>query len=284
MAEFGENLRKVREERGLTQQTVADHLFVTRQAVSKWEGGSRYPDLMTAKKLSQFLDISMDELLADEDMVLYAEKNAILESPVSGGMQTAMLSFAFMCCLILSIWELFTAGNFSGGIAAVEPALMIDLIKVITLTGILGYGIIMSVRSQINPKIAMVISGLFFGTPLFMAVISGAVYFGNSILIYYEGVDRPVWIGIVVLNLLAFFTMVRYFRRNCLRSPLMVYIVSGVYGALSVFRFGEEIQAGILSGESFAINAVVNLGGIILLGMLCCMAHVLYQKRKRAVI
>ena len=61
MAEFGENLKKARTEKGITQQTLADHLFVTRQAVSRWEGGSRYPDLMTAKKMSQFLDISLEK-------------------------------------------------------------------------------------------------------------------------------------------------------------------------------------------------------------------------------
>ena len=75
MAEFGENLKRVREEKGVTQQTLADYLYVTRQAISRWEGGSRYPDLMTAKKMAQYFEISLDELLSDDDMKLYAEKN-----------------------------------------------------------------------------------------------------------------------------------------------------------------------------------------------------------------
>ena len=83
MAEFGENLKNVREQKGYTQQTLADHLYVTRQAVSRWEGGSRYPDLMTAKKMAQFLEVSLDELLTDDDMRLYAEKNAIIENPIA---------------------------------------------------------------------------------------------------------------------------------------------------------------------------------------------------------
>lgn len=41
MAEFGEQLRKAREAKGITQQTLAEKLYVTRQAVSRWEcGGS----------------------------------------------------------------------------------------------------------------------------------------------------------------------------------------------------------------------------------------------------
>ena len=63
MAEFGENLKRIREAKGMTQQTLADYLYVTRQAVSRWEGGSRYPDLMTAKKMAQFLETSVDKLL-----------------------------------------------------------------------------------------------------------------------------------------------------------------------------------------------------------------------------
>ena len=40
MVEFGEQLRKAREAKGMTQQTLAEHLYVTRQAVSRWECGA----------------------------------------------------------------------------------------------------------------------------------------------------------------------------------------------------------------------------------------------------
>lgn len=39
MVEFGEKLKRAREEKGMTQQTLSDHLYVTRQAVSRWECG-----------------------------------------------------------------------------------------------------------------------------------------------------------------------------------------------------------------------------------------------------
>lgn len=61
--EFGEQLRKAREDKGMTQQNLADKIFVTRQSVSRWERGERYPDLLMIKKISGILGISIDELL-----------------------------------------------------------------------------------------------------------------------------------------------------------------------------------------------------------------------------
>ena len=47
MEEFGQKLREVRIAKGYTQQTLAEKLYVTRQTVSRWESGNRYPDLET---------------------------------------------------------------------------------------------------------------------------------------------------------------------------------------------------------------------------------------------
>ena len=63
-----DNIKKLREEKNLTQQQLADKLYVSRQTVCRWENGSRCPDLITAKKLALELDVSMDELISDEDV------------------------------------------------------------------------------------------------------------------------------------------------------------------------------------------------------------------------
>lgn len=65
---FGENIRKLREKANLTQQQLADRLYVSRQTISRWESGVRCPDLITAKKLAMELDISLDELISDEEV------------------------------------------------------------------------------------------------------------------------------------------------------------------------------------------------------------------------
>ena len=60
---FGEAIKKRREELGLTQQDLAEKLFVSRQTVCRWENGTRCPDLIMAKKISLLLGISMDDLI-----------------------------------------------------------------------------------------------------------------------------------------------------------------------------------------------------------------------------
>lgn len=60
---FAEQLKKLRQAQGLSQEDVATHLYVTRQAVSKWENGDGTPDLSTLVQLADMLGVSLDELV-----------------------------------------------------------------------------------------------------------------------------------------------------------------------------------------------------------------------------
>jgi len=60
---FGSNLKKLRNERNLTQENLADFLGVSFQTISKWERGDVYPDIATLPDIAKFFNISTDELL-----------------------------------------------------------------------------------------------------------------------------------------------------------------------------------------------------------------------------
>lgn len=62
---FGENLKLIRKEKGISQEELADLLDVSRQAVSKWEQGAGYPEVETLLLLSKKLDVSLDSLMAE---------------------------------------------------------------------------------------------------------------------------------------------------------------------------------------------------------------------------
>ena len=61
--ETWEIIQNLREKHGMTQDTLAQKLFVTRQAVSRWETGKTIPDTETLKRLSMFFDVSINTLL-----------------------------------------------------------------------------------------------------------------------------------------------------------------------------------------------------------------------------
>ena len=71
---LGDNIKRMREERHLTQQQLADKLYVSRQTVCRWENGSRCPDLIMAKRIAMEFGIRLDELISDEDVKEFAKK------------------------------------------------------------------------------------------------------------------------------------------------------------------------------------------------------------------
>ena len=72
--EFGKNLQELRKSRGLTQEELAEALFVSRTAVSKWESGRGYPSIDSLKEISGFFSITIDELLSGEKLLSIAER------------------------------------------------------------------------------------------------------------------------------------------------------------------------------------------------------------------
>ena len=69
MENFSESIKKYRTESGLTQVELAKKLFVTKQAVSKWETGKGYPDAATLPVISNILGVSIDLLMGTEKAV-----------------------------------------------------------------------------------------------------------------------------------------------------------------------------------------------------------------------
>ena len=82
---FGENLKNVRKQRGITQEELAETLGVSRQAISKWESDNGYPETEKLLAISETLNISIDFLLNDSSSSEGKQKIAELESIKASG-------------------------------------------------------------------------------------------------------------------------------------------------------------------------------------------------------
>lgn len=76
---FNEKLLKLRKEKGLSQEELGMEMQVSRQTVSKWEAGQSYPDFTRLVMLSDFFDMTLDELVKDIDVQEVRENHFINE-------------------------------------------------------------------------------------------------------------------------------------------------------------------------------------------------------------
>ena len=80
---FGEKLQEVRKQSGMTQETFAEQLHVSRQAVSRWESGRGYPEIEKILYICHRYHTTLDTLFADELPPVEAEE-AEVEQPIAG--------------------------------------------------------------------------------------------------------------------------------------------------------------------------------------------------------
>ena len=71
--EFNEKLQELRKSKGLTQEELAESLFVSRTAVSKWESGRGYPSIDSLKEIARFFSVTIDDLICSDEMISVAE-------------------------------------------------------------------------------------------------------------------------------------------------------------------------------------------------------------------
>jgi len=77
---IGENLKKLRKEKRVTQEQLAETLGVSCQSVSRWELGTCYPDLELLPVISNYFGITIDALLSNDDKSLEADRKAFAET------------------------------------------------------------------------------------------------------------------------------------------------------------------------------------------------------------
>ena len=114
--EFHEKLQELRKQRGLTQEALAQVLYVSRAAVSKWESGRGYPSIDSLKAISNYFSVSIDTLLSGEEVLNIAQEESRQKSD-----RYCDLLFGLMDCGIILFCVLPLFGEMRDGTVFTVP-------------------------------------------------------------------------------------------------------------------------------------------------------------------
>ena len=123
--EFNEKLQQLRKAKGITQEALADALFVSRTAVSKWESGRGYPSIDSLRAIADFFSLSLDELLSSREALVIAEKE---QKQKEGLLRDLILGLLDICASLLLFLPFFAIR--SDGVVYPESLLSLDGVQV----------------------------------------------------------------------------------------------------------------------------------------------------------
>ena len=102
--EFNEKIQALRKRRGLTQEELAEALFVSRTAISKWESGRGYPNIDSLKAIAKFFSVSIDELLSGDEALTIAEEENRQKEMRLRDLVFGLLDLSAALCFVLPLF------------------------------------------------------------------------------------------------------------------------------------------------------------------------------------
>ena len=150
--EFNEKLQQLRKQMGLTQEELAEALFVSRTAVSKWEQGKGYPNIESLKAIAKFFDVTIDELLSSEQVLSVAEEDNKQKRVHIRDLIFSLIDISALMFFFLPLFGEKTDGKVLEvsllSLTAVAPYIKLTFILVVAL--VVLWGVLMLVMQNLN--------------------------------------------------------------------------------------------------------------------------------------
>ncbi len=135
--EFKDKLQALRKQKQLTQEELAQELFVSRTAISKWESGRGMPSIDSLKEISRLFEISIDDLLSSEELMEAAE-NQVQEKTKN----ICNLVLGIMDCMMFLLLFLPLFGERSGEVYLAVAVLSLSNISVYLKWGYIAFAVV----------------------------------------------------------------------------------------------------------------------------------------------
>lgn len=150
--EFHEKFQELRKNRGLTQEELAEALYVSRTAISKWESGRGMPSIESLKAISKFFAVTLDDLLSSEELLVIAEDDHKQKE-----MHIRDLIYGLLDCSMALLFVLpFFGQKVNGAIqevsllALTEIQVYLKILYLVTIVGMTAFGILTLVLRSCN--------------------------------------------------------------------------------------------------------------------------------------
>ena len=180
--EFNEKLQELRQQKSLTQEELAEQLFVSRTAISKWESGRGYPNIDSLKAISKFFGVTVDELLSGDELLTIAERDTKLKETEFIDLIFGLLDLSVALFFFLPFFGQKVNGIIDGAsllsLTEIAPYLKFSYFAVVTslvLSGILTLALQNCTNhlwTTVKSKISLILNAV--GTVLF--IISSQPY------------------------------------------------------------------------------------------------------------
>lgn len=140
--EFGEKIQKLRNQNKWTQEQLAEKLYVSRTAVSKWESGKGYPNIDSLKDIAKLFNKTIDELLSSEEIIDIAKKENSSNIKRTNNLIYGLLDIISVLFIFLPLYAQKTE-NFVYSVSLISANEISNIIKI-------SYIIILSALSLIG--------------------------------------------------------------------------------------------------------------------------------------
>ena len=180
--EFHEKLRELRRRKGITQEELAENLYVSRTAISKWESGRGYPNIESLKAIAKYFSVSVDELLSSDELLTVADED---KRRFMRNFCDVLFGLVDLCTLLLLFLPFFSEKSEQNVIATsllklsdVQPYIKIAFFAVVILTFMWGVATLALQGLQLRAfrKYSNNISIAFGGGALLLFIVAQQPY------------------------------------------------------------------------------------------------------------
>ena len=141
--EFNEKLKELRKKKGITQRELADLLYVSRTAVSKWESGRGYPSIESLRLIAKTFSVTVDSLLSSDEVLTLAEENGKLRENRFRDLVFGLLDISMVILFFLPIFAKRIDGTlYTSNLVAQEGQLYLKVIYFISTICIVSLGVL----------------------------------------------------------------------------------------------------------------------------------------------